>query len=87
VKPTRWDPEKKELLKRTRGISFEDAVQADIIDVVAHPKQPHQRILLVEYQDYVWAVPYVENDQEIFLKTIYRSRQFTRLYRKGRWKK
>jgi hypothetical protein len=86
MKPLRWASEKSEWLKRNRGVSFEDIIQADVVDVVAHPRLPHQRLLLLEYRDYVWAVPFVENEREIFLKTIYRSRQFTKLYRKGRWK-
>ncbi len=80
-----WNSDKNDWLKRTRGISFEDILQASVIDTVTHPKYTHQRILLVEHQNYVWAVPFVKNEKEIFLKTIYKSRQFTKIYRKGRW--
>ncbi|MEI6310551.1 MAG: toxin, partial [bacterium] len=45
----------------------------DLIDCIKHPnpeKYPNQRIFLVKIEDYVYAVPYVEDDEKVFLKTI-----------------
>ncbi len=83
MKELRWNLLKSERLKRTRGISFEELVRAKAIDVRNHPKNPRQELMLFEYQGYIWVVPFVETEKEIFLKTLYPSRKFTRLY-KGR---
>jgi hypothetical protein len=52
--------------------------------VLEHPSQakhPGQRISMVQVDDYVYAVPFVETHTEIFLKTIVPSRKATRQYR------
>jgi uncharacterized DUF497 family protein len=72
-----WNDEKNELLKKERGVSFEQVVLAivsgDLIDRVKHPnpgKYPNQKVLLVKIEGYIYSVPYVENNEIIFLKTI-----------------
>lgn len=53
------------------------------MDDVAHPntkKYPNQRILIVSIDDYAYLVPYVENENEIFLKTIIPSRKASKKY-------
>ena len=84
-----WDESKNSLLKRNRGISFEEIVicisDERIVDILQHPlpdKYPGQYLYLVEYGDYIYVVPHVRNKEkdEIFLKTIYPSRKFTRMY-------
>ena len=69
---------------------FEDvlfALQAgDLLDDGLHPnveKYPHQRMLVVKIGDYACLVPYVETQDEIFLKTIVPSRKATRKYLRG----
>jgi len=73
--------------KRERGTSFEEVVfyveNGGLLDEIAHPNSqdyPHQRIFIVAIEDYVYLVPYVENEEEIFLKTIIPSRKFTKIY-------
>ncbi|WP_299075038.1 toxin [uncultured Paraglaciecola sp.] len=73
-----------------RGISFEDIVfsvqQQDLLDDLCHPnkdKYPNQRMFVVNVEGYVHLVPYVENEQEIFLKTIIPSRNATKKYLGG----
>ena len=44
---------------------------------------PNQRLLGAEIGGYACCVPYVEDRDEMFLKTIYPSRRFTELYLKG----
>ncbi|KAF0122641.1 MAG: hypothetical protein FD151_662 [bacterium] len=72
-----WNDDKNELLKKLRGVSFEQVVLAivsgDLIDRIRHPnpeKYPNQKIFLVKIEDYIYSVPYVEDDEKIFLKTI-----------------
>lgn len=70
-----------------RAISFEDvlyALQAGrLLDDGPHPNQDkysNQRMLVVQIDDYAWLVPYVETEDEIFLKTIIPSRKATRKF-------
>ena len=83
MKNVRWSLVKSERLKRTRGASFEDLIQSKLLAVKRHPTKAHQNIMLFEYQGYVWVVPYVADENEIFLKTLYPSRKYTKLHRKG----
>jgi uncharacterized DUF497 family protein len=82
-----WNPEKNELLKRERNISFEEVVfhieRGDEVDLFEHPNQeryPNQKISVVVIDDYAYLVPYVESEKEIFLKTIIPSRKATKQY-------
>lgn len=79
----RWNPIKAELLKVLRGISFEEIIESRLIDVKEHPNRKWQRIILFEYENYIWVVPFVEEGNIWFLKTLYRSRKYTKLYRRG----
>jgi len=74
---------KSERLKRTRGVSFEEITQCRLVDVRKHPKQVGQQLMLFERRGYIWVVPYVEAAHERFLKTLYPSRKYTRLYERG----
>ena len=82
-----WDPEKNEWLKRERGVSFEEVVfhieAGDEVDLFEHPNQeryPKQMISVVLIEDYAYLVPYVESEEEIFLKTIIPSRKASKQY-------
>jgi uncharacterized DUF497 family protein len=82
-----WDDQKNAVLKRTRGVSFEQVVMhiesGDVLDVMAHPnraKYPNRQVLVVNMNDYAYAVPFVEQGQERFLKTVVPSRKLTRQY-------
>lgn len=85
MKPFRWSAEKNLLLKQERGIGFEDvtvAVEAGaLLDVLAHPnaeRYPRQKIMVVAVAEYAYLVPYVEEADHFFLKTIIPSRKATR---------
>ena len=87
MKPMVWNPEKNKLLQRDRNVSFEDVVLhisiGGVLDTFEHPNQekyPGQRIHVVEMEGYAWLVPFVETEQEVFLKTIIPSRKATRTY-------
>ena len=54
-----------------------------LLDELEHPnrqKYPDQRILLVALERYVYLVPYVEEADYFFLKTVIPSRKATRDY-------
>jgi len=83
-----WNAEKNQLLMHERGISFERIVfeiaSGNEQAVLEHPNQekyPGQKILMVQVDDYVYAVPFIETEAEIFLKTIIPSRKATKQYR------
>jgi len=82
-----WENAKNETLLRERDLCFEDVVlaieNAQVIADEPHPNQKdyaHQRILVVEIEGYACVVPYVEDDEKLFLKTIYRSRAYQKKY-------
>ncbi len=87
MKPFKWNELKNERLKLTRGVSFQEIVKSKYIRTVEHPQRTNQEVMLFEYKDYVWAVPFVEQENEIFLKTAYPSRKHTKLYRRGFYEK
>ena len=74
-------------LKASRDICFEDVVfyieRGDILDDYLHPNQqayPGQRIMVIGVTNYAYLVPYIENEEELFLKTIIPSRKATQRY-------
>jgi uncharacterized DUF497 family protein len=86
-----WDEEKNELLKQIRGVSFEQVVLAieigDLVDQVKHPnlaRYPNQKVFLVKIEDYIYSVPYVEDNDKIFLKTIIPNHKATKKYLGGK---
>jgi hypothetical protein len=82
-----WSDEKNRLLKESRDISFEDVVLAleseKLLDKIASPTSDNQLCYVVEINNYVYIVPFVEDDEKIFFKTIYPSRKHTKYYLKG----
>ncbi len=87
MKQISWNTEKNVLLRAERGVSFEDVVfhimAGDILDTVDHPNQdryPGQQIHAIAIEEYVYLVPFVETDEEVFLKTIIPSRKATKNY-------
>lgn len=82
-----WDKEKNDSLKLERGVSFDEVLiiisENRLIDTVDHPnkkKYSNQRMFIVEINHYIYLVPFVEEGEKIFLKTIIPSRKATRKY-------
>ena len=84
--------EKNEILKKEQNISFEDVIlsieNGYLLDDIEHPnKEKYQNqnifIILVQIKNYVYLVPYVEEEDYIFLKTIIPSGQMNKKYNKG----
>jgi hypothetical protein len=87
MKAIRWNREKNDFLFRDRGVCFEQVVpileRDETLDIIEHPnpiKYPKQKLFVVEIDGYAYYVPYVENADEIFLKTIIPSRKATEKY-------
>ncbi len=89
MKSFEWDTEKNIKLKNDRGISFEEIVfyitNDYIFDVVPHPNQkkyPGQKMFIVNIDNYAYLIPFIEEEKNIFLKTIIPSRKATAKYLK-----
>ena len=87
MKPFRWNHDKNEQLKTERNISFEEVVLAievgGLLDVLRHSnpgRYPKQRVFVVAIEQYAYLVPFVEEADYYFLKTIIPSRKATRDY-------
>lgn len=81
-----WDKEKNNKLKEEREISFEEIIEAmnngELLDVTDNPNKKYkgQKIFVVNLNDYIFLVPFVENEKGVFLKTIFPSRKATKKY-------
>ena len=69
-----WSQDKNEILRLERGISFQDVMTAidedRLLDDIVHPNQskyPNQKMFIVNIENYIYLVPYVEDDLKIFL--------------------
>ena len=94
MKPVRWNEEKNQLLLLQRNISFEMVLdkmeKQEILAKRSHPdkvRYPHQFIFIMELNEYICYVPFVENDDEIFLKTIIPNRKLEKEFRRNDEKK
>lgn len=82
-----WNKDKNKLLKVERDISFEEVYIAiesgELLDILKHPNQkkyPNQKIFVVNINNYIYLVPFIEDETRIFLKTIIPSRKATKRY-------
>lgn len=82
-----WNVAKNEVLKNERGISFENIINSvidgELLDVVEHPnpkKYKNQKIMIINVDKYIYLIPFVEDKEKIFLKTIIPSRKATKHY-------
>lgn len=82
-----WNNDKNEYLKNERNISFEEVVfhiqQEHILAIIEHPNQErytNQKMFILNINDYAYLVPFVESEQDVFLKTIIPSRKATKKY-------
>lgn len=85
-----WNSDKNQQLIIERGRSFEEAIfhiqNGGLLDDIVHPNAkdyPCQRIFVVCINEYAYLIPYVENQEEIFLKTIIPSKKFTKIHLGG----
>jgi uncharacterized DUF497 family protein len=82
-----WDEDKNNTLKAESDISFEEIILSisneKLLEIIEHPNKKrysNQKMFIVEVRDYAYVVPFVEDDEKYFLKTIYPSREATKKY-------
>lgn len=84
MKYLNWNRDKNEILKIKRGLSFEEVAllieSGHILRIEENPNRPNQKIYILEINDYAFIVHFVESENEIFSKTIFPSRKYTKLY-------
>jgi uncharacterized DUF497 family protein len=90
MKVFRWDNDKNQWLRKNRCVCFEQVVilmeREDVLETIEHPNQnryPGQKIAIVSIDDYAYLVPYVQENEDISLKTIIPSRKATNKYVRG----
>jgi len=90
MKRYEWNEEKNNTLIKTRNVSFQKVItiisKGKILDVIRskNPKYKHQKRYIIKINEYVYVVPFVEDEDKIFLKTIYPNRKLTKKYLKIR---
>ncbi len=86
MKHIRWNFEKAERLKHERGLEFERIAilieENQYIAVAAVPSRSEQEMFVLYYDEYIVCVPFVENEEEIFLKTAYKNRKLNKRNKK-----
>jgi hypothetical protein len=86
AKDVQWSEEKDSWLKRERGLSFsmvEEAITNHrILADIPHTNKnrPNQRILIFDLRNHVVSVPYVQDGDIKFLKTMHFSRSLKARY-------
>ena len=80
-----WDEAKNVWLQRERDITFELCLacieQGYLLDILQN-KEPrsYQSIFIINIEGYAYRVPFVEDEEKIFLKTAYPSSNDTKKY-------
>jgi predicted DNA binding CopG/RHH family protein len=66
MKYLNWNSEKNEILKRERGISFEEIAylieSGQIIGIEENPGRSNQKMYILEIENYAVIVPFIEKD-------------------------
>ena len=80
MKYLNWSSEKNKILKRERGITFDEIAyligSGQIIGIEENPGRSNQEIYILEIENYAFVVPFIEKDEEIFFKTAFPSRKY-----------
>lgn len=67
-----------------RGLSFEQAVAeieaGRVLDILPNPSYPGQLLFIIMIDGYTCVCPAVREEEDYFLKTIYRSRKYHKRY-------
>ena len=85
MKTVCWNIEKAQAIKDGRGIDFNRVSimieEQELLGVVNVPSRNGQMMFLLDYDDYLVCVPFVETEHEIFLKTAYKNRKLNKTLR------
>ncbi|TAL32190.1 MAG: DUF4258 domain-containing protein [Spirochaetes bacterium] len=78
-----FDKSKNEILRKDRGVSFYDVIEAiaekGILLNIEHPnreKYPDQFMLVIEYNNYTYCVPYERSGDTVRLITLFPNREY-----------
>lgn len=81
-----WSLEKNEWLKKNRSIGFDEVmialIEDGILDTIDNPSKnfPEQKVFVVRINNYIYYIPFVEDEEKFFLKTIIPSRKALKKY-------
>lgn len=81
-----WSLEKNEWLKKNRDIGFDEVaielIGDGLLDVIDNPSKnfPEQKVFVVKINKYIYYIPFVEDEEKFFLKTIIPSRKVSKKY-------
>lgn len=78
----RWNAKKSQRIKRIRGVSFEELMRGNLLNICDNPAREGQQMLVFEYEGYIWVAPFVVDNEGIFLKTLYPSRKYRKIFGK-----
>ena len=87
-----WSDKKNKFLIKERGVSFEEIVLAieggRLVDTIKNSaRYANQMVFCIQIKNYIYAVPFIEEDKKLFLKTIIPNRKLTKKYLKINSKK
>ena len=70
-----------------RDVCFEDVIlsleNGKLLDVLPHfniDKYPNQKLFIIDIKGYTYYVPFVEDEEKVFLKNIIPSRKYHKVY-------
>ena len=90
MKKINWNNEKDKKLREERGIGFDDIViiiiEKRYVEIIENSSRnfQNQKMYVIDFHNYIYLVPFVETENEIFLKTIIPNRKATKFYLGGK---
>lgn len=85
-----WNYDKNIKLKKERDVRFGDVIfkinSGEILDIIDNPnkgKYPNRQVFILKINEYIYYVPFVEDENEVFLKTIIPIRKLMKEYSGG----
>ncbi|OIO08198.1 toxin [Candidatus Roizmanbacteria bacterium CG22_combo_CG10-13_8_21_14_all_35_9] len=81
-----WNLKKNDWLKKNRNIGFEEVaialIEGDLLDIIDNPSKnfPKQKVFVIKINKYIYYIPFVEDEEKFFLKTIIPSRKAIKKY-------
>lgn len=81
-----YNSDKNNILLKERWVGFEDIIiyakSWNVLDIIKNPSCnfDNQYCMIIKIKDYIYMVPFVRDKNLFFLKTIFPSRKFNKLY-------
>lgn len=79
VKKIEYNEDKDKLLSKTRGVKFDDFIdyiRKQRYVLISNNCHKNQNIFVIVHNGYPYCIPFVEDKNKIFLKTIFPNRKF-----------